>query len=68
MKNLRKYSQRTCRQMKVNEAAKRLGKSEQFVRIGLQNERLPFGTAVKVQKKWNYHISDKLFNDYLGKD
>lgn len=54
--------------MKVKEAATRLGKSEQFVRIGLQRERLPFGTAVKVQKRWNYHISDKLFEDYLGKE
>lgn len=53
--------------MNVKEAAKRLQKSEQFVRIGLQTGRLPFGTAVKVSKKrWNYHISDKLFETYCG--
>lgn len=54
--------------MKIKEAAKLLGKSEQFVRIGLKENRLPFGTAVKVSsKRWNYHISDKLFNEYLGR-
>lgn len=53
--------------MKIKEAAQRLNKSEQFIRIGLQSQRLPFGTAVKVsQKRWNYHISEKLFEEYLG--
>jgi transposase len=55
--------------MKIKEAAKRLQKSEQFVRLGLQRGQLPFGTAVKMgAKRWNYHISDKLFNDYLGEN
>lgn len=55
--------------MKVKEAAQKLGKSEQFVRLGLQNGRLPFGTAVKISsKRWNYHVSDKLFNEYYGKE
>lgn len=52
--------------MKVQEAAKRLNKSEQFIRMGLQLERLPFGTAVKTSSKWSYHISEKLLNEYLG--
>lgn len=53
--------------MKIKDAAKRLEKSEQFVRVGLRENRLPFGTAVKVSpKRWNYHISDKLFDEYLG--
>lgn len=52
--------------MKVKEAAQRLNKSEQYVRIGLQLGRLPFGTAVKVSSKWSYHISEKLFNEYAG--
>ena len=54
--------------MKVSEAAKQLNKSEQFVRMGLQLERLPFGTAVKTSSKWSYHISDKLFYEYIGGD
>lgn len=48
-------------------AAKRLGKSEQFIRVGLQTQRLPFGTAVFV-KRWSYHISPKLLDEYIGKD
>mgnify|MGYP003314481820 CR=1 FL=1 len=53
--------------MKVKEAAQRLKKSEQFVRIGLQRQQLPFGTAVQISsRRWNYHISDKLFKDYIG--
>lgn len=52
--------------MKIKEVATRLGKSEQFVRVGLQDGRLPFGVAVKVKKRWNYHISDNAFNDYMG--
>lgn len=53
--------------MKVKEAAKQLNKSEQFIRVGLQQERLPFGVAVKVNKRWNYHISENLFMDYIGR-
>lgn len=52
--------------MKVSEAAAKLNKSEQFVRIGLQLGRLPFGTAVKTSSKWSYHISEKLFEEYIG--
>lgn len=40
--------------MTVKEAAKLLGKSEQFVRIGLQRGILPFGYAVKMSTKWTY--------------
>lgn len=54
--------------MKVEEAAKRLNKSQEFVRMGLQLGRLPFGTAVKTSSKWSYHISEKLFNEYVGKE
>ena len=53
--------------MKVSECAKALGKSEQFVRIGLQRGVLPFGYAVKMSSKWSYHISDKKVYEYLGK-
>ncbi len=52
--------------MKVKEAAKLLGKSEQFVRIGLQRGILPFGYAVKMSTKWTYHISEAKIYDYLG--
>lgn len=52
--------------MKVKEAAKRLGKSEQFVRVGLQQGIFDFGYAVKMSSIWTYHISEKKLNDYVG--
>lgn len=52
--------------IKVSEVAKLLGKSEQFVRIGLQRGILPFGAAVKTSSKWSYHIAPKKLQEYLG--
>ncbi|MBW8383994.1 MAG: hypothetical protein K0M69_15925 [Youngiibacter sp.] len=52
--------------MTVRQAALKLGKSEQFVRIGLQRGLLPFGAAVKTSTKWSYYISDKRLNDFIG--
>ena len=49
-------------------AAKLIGKSDEFVRIGLQQNRLSFGTAVKISgDRWTYHISPGLLQQYLGK-
>ncbi len=50
----------------VKEAAEIMGKTQQFIRIGLQRNLLPFGTAVKVTTRWSYYISPKLFYDYVG--
>lgn len=50
----------------VSVAAERLGKSEQYIRVGLQRNRLPFGTAVKLSSRFSYHISPKLLNEYIG--
>lgn len=52
--------------MKVNEAAKILGKSPQFVRIGLQRGILPIGTAVKMSSRWTYHVSEEQLKKYVG--
>ena len=43
-----------------------MGKSEQFVRVGLQSGKLTFGSAVKLSSKWTYYISPKLFYAYAG--
>lgn len=51
----------------VKEAAKIMGKSEQFVRIGLQRGLLPFGNAIKMSSIYTYYISPKLFEEYVGK-
>ncbi|WP_188453758.1 hypothetical protein [Virgibacillus oceani] len=57
---------REIQSIKVSEAAKLIGKSEQFVRIGLQQKILPFGVAIQMSSKWTYHISPKLLNEYIG--
>ena len=56
-----------CKKMTVEEAAKRLGKSEQFVRVSLQRGTAPFGFSTQMNSgKWCYHISPKKFAEYQG--
>jgi len=51
----------------VAEAARRLGKSQQFIRVALQNGVAPFGFATKVSgSAYDYHISPKLLEAYIG--
>ncbi len=50
----------------VKQAAAILGKSQQFVRVAMQKGLLPIGTAVKMSSVWTYHISPKLFYEYVG--
>lgn len=50
------------------EAAMILNVSPQFVRIAMQQGRLPIGTAVKMSSMWTYHISEKLLQEYSGKN
>ena len=54
------------RRVTVAEAARRLGVSQQFIRIGLQRKILPFGCAVKMSDRFTYHISEKLLNEYIN--
>ena len=50
----------------VDQAARILGKSNDFVRIGLQRGELPFGSAVKTSSHWSYYINPKRFFEYVG--
>lgn len=52
----------------VNEVAKKLGKSPQFVRIGLQRGILPFGSAVKMSTKYTYVIYPEKLKEYVGEE
>ena len=53
--------------MTVEEASKVLGMTPQFIRIGLQQERLPFGVAVKTsENRWTYHIVDSKVYEFAG--
>lgn len=55
------------RKISVEEAAKRMGKNPQYVRYGLQQGRLPFGSAVKTgEKNWDYQISEDALEAYLS--
>ena len=49
----------------VAEAAKELGVSAHFLRVALQQGRLPFGVAVKMEKRWAYYINPVAFALYM---
>ena len=50
------------------EAAAILNVSPQFVRVAMQQGKLPIGTAVQMSSIWTYHISEKLLQEYSGKN
>lgn len=52
----------------VVEAAKILHVSDQFVRVGMQRNVLPIGTALKMSSKWTYQISAGLLEKYSGEN
>lgn len=43
-----------------------LGKNEQWVRLGLQRQQLPIGTAILTGTQWSYHVSYELLKNYVG--
>lgn len=47
-------------------AAKVIGKGKDFIRFGLQQQRLPIGSAVKGIKNYDYHVSPYLLEKYIG--
>ncbi len=57
----------STKNMPIAEAAKIMGVSQQFIRIGLQLGKLPFGTAVKIGGyRYTYYISPQKFAEYIG--
>ena len=51
----------------VSVAAEILGKTQMYVRMGLRNNRLPFGTAVQCEGgRWSYSIPTMLFIAYIS--
>jgi hypothetical protein len=51
----------------IEEAARLMGVSMQFVRVGLQKGILPFGYAVQISKnRFTYFISRQKFEEYTG--
>ena len=59
------------RNVPVNVAALIMGKSPQFIRIGLQRGILPIGRALKTNdrnEQYDYYISPKLLAEFTGAD
>lgn len=56
------------KKISVAQAAKEMGVSQQFVRIGLQRGTLPFGVAVQMSTRWTYYINPNDFNRYMKKE
>lgn len=57
------------RKITVRAAAKCLGKSDQFIRVGLQRGLLPFGNAVPgTGRCWNYYINPAQFREFVGQE
>lgn len=52
--------------MAVRDAARVIHKAPEYIRKGLQEGRLPFGTAVKINTRWNYNIIKRKFLEYAG--
>lgn len=51
----------------IAEAARLMGVSQQFVRVGLQKGILPFGYAVQVSAdRYTYFISKQKFAEHTG--
>ena len=68
LKERYKKSLYTRKSMSIKEVAEELGKSQQFVRIGIQRGLLPFGTAQVVSgEKYSYYISPQKFYDFIRK-
>lgn len=51
--------------IRVTEAAEIMGVSPMFLRMGLRQNRFPFGTAVFMNKRWTYYINGKKFRQYM---
>ena len=52
--------------LSVSKVAKLMNVSEQFVRVGLQQDKFPWGYAVKMSSKWTYFISPTKFTEATG--
>lgn len=53
--------------IRVDDAARLMGVSGQFIREGLKRGVLPFGSALKMSGRWTYYISREKFEEYTGR-
>jgi hypothetical protein len=52
----------------IKKAADLMGISEQFLRVLIQNEKLPFATAVKTKSQYQYYINSRGLSEHIGKE
>lgn len=52
----------------IKKAADLMGISEQFLRVLIQREKLPFATAVKNKTQYQYYINSKGLSEHIGKE
>ena len=57
----------TMSKLSVPEAAHQMGVTPMFLRMGLREEKFPFGMAVrgKGNKRWGYYINAERFQAYM---
>lgn len=50
----------------IIKAAEQMGVSDQFLRVALQNNKFPFGTAIQIStNRWTYYINPAAFEKFL---
>ncbi|KIR03437.1 hypothetical protein P261_02252 [Lachnospiraceae bacterium TWA4] len=52
--------------LSVGHVAELMEVSEQFVRVGLQQGKFPWGYAVKMSSQYTYFISQQKFTEHTG--
>lgn len=50
----------------IEEAARRMGVTPMFLRLGLRQGEFPFGKAVKFDKQWRYYINRERFERWMA--
>lgn len=51
--------------LSTTEAAKLMGVPEQFLRVSLQQGKLPFGYAIKTSSHYTYYINGPQLEEYM---
>ena len=54
------------KRMRVEDAARQMGVSAQYVRHGLRQGLFPFGEAVKMSTVWTYRIDPVKFEEFMN--
>ena len=56
------------KRLSVEEAAKVMGVTPMFLRMGLRQDKFSFGAAVQMRKQWAYFINPQQFTEYMGRE